>query len=99
MQTSFYGVLQSKFGDNCGHRRFDDMAHGFAGARGNYSDPIIRERVDEVITTLGVFFDRNLNEYSDLLDIVDRKKNSKISLFTELKQTRQQTYSLTVFFS
>lgn len=36
------------------------MNHGFAGARGNFSDPWIRERVDEVIATLGAFFDRNL---------------------------------------
>lgn len=53
-------MLQQKFGDNCGHRRFDDMSHGFAGARGNFSDPLIQERVDEVISTLGAFFDRNL---------------------------------------
>lgn len=57
----FYAVLQTKFGDNCGHRRFDDMSHGFAGARGNFSDPLNRERVNEVIATLGAFFDRNLN--------------------------------------
>lgn len=55
-------MLQNKFGDNCGHRRFDDMTHGFTGARGNFSDPVNRDRVDEVITKLGVFFDRNLNE-------------------------------------
>ncbi len=53
-------MLQEKFGDNCGHRRFDDMMHGFAGARANFSDPVNRERVDEVIATLGAFFDRNL---------------------------------------
>jgi len=57
----FYQVIQSKFGDNSGHRRFDDMPHGFTGARGNFSDPVVRERVDEVITKLGVFFDQNLN--------------------------------------
>jgi len=60
--SEFYRVLQSKFGDNCGHRRFDDVTHGFTGGRSNYSDPLIRERVDEVIEKLGVFFDRNLNE-------------------------------------
>jgi len=58
----FYEVLQSKFGNNSGHRRFDDMVHGFAGARGNFSDPLIQERVNEVITTLGEFFDRNLRQ-------------------------------------
>jgi len=60
--TDFYEVLKTNFGDNCGHRRFDDMHHGFCGNRGNFSDPVNRERVDEVITTLGAFFDRNLNE-------------------------------------
>jgi len=57
----FYQVLQRKFKDNCGHRRFDDMFHGFAGARGNFSNPLNVERVEEVISTLGEFFDSNLN--------------------------------------
>jgi len=57
----FYAVLQEKFGDNCGHRRFDDMFHGFAGARGNFSNPLNVQRVEEVIDTLGEFFSRNLN--------------------------------------
>jgi len=56
----FYVVLQRKFGTNCGHRRFDDMFHGFSGARGNFSNPLNRLRVDEVIQILGTFFDRNL---------------------------------------
>lgn len=67
-QSEFYEVLQSKFGDNCGYRLFDDMQHGFSGARGDFSNPLIRERVDEVITKLGIFFDRNLNEFSYLHD-------------------------------
>jgi len=58
----FYEVLKGKFGDNTGHRRFDDMVHGFSGAHSNFSEPLIQERVNEVITTLGAFFDRNLNE-------------------------------------
>jgi len=56
----FYNVLYEKFGDNSGHRRFDDMFHGFAGARGNFSNPLNRMRVDEVIYILGGFFHRNL---------------------------------------
>jgi len=60
--TDFYEVLKTKFGDNTGHIRFEDVPHGFAGNRGNFSDPVVRERVDEVITTLGAFFDRNLYE-------------------------------------
>ncbi|CAL8122783.1 unnamed protein product [Orchesella dallaii] len=57
----FYEVLQQKFGDNCGHRRFDDMFHGFAGARGDFSNPLNVQRVEEVIDILGIFFNRNLN--------------------------------------
>jgi len=58
----FYQVLQQKFGNNTGHRRFDDMFHGFSGARGNFSNPINQQRVNEVISTLGLFFDRNTNQ-------------------------------------
>jgi len=58
----FYMVLQRKFGTNCGHRRFDDVNHGFAGTGGNFSDPLNRLRVDEAIDILGTFFDRNLLE-------------------------------------
>lgn len=54
-------MLKQKFGENCGHRRFDNMIHGFAGARGNFSNPEVVNNVNEVITTLGAFFDRNLN--------------------------------------
>lgn len=66
LQLPFYEVLQTKFGDNSGHRRFDDVSHGFSGSRGNFSDTLIRERVNEVVTTLGSFFDRNLHEYTNL---------------------------------
>lgn len=38
------------------------MVHGFCGAHSNFSEPLIQERVNEVITTLGNFFDQNLNE-------------------------------------
>jgi len=56
----FYQVIREHFGDNSGHRRFDDMIHGFAAARGNFSDPLNQAHVNEVIDTLGVFFERNL---------------------------------------
>jgi len=59
----FYQVLRQNFGDNSGHRRFDDMFHGFAAARGNFSDPLNQMHVNEVINTLGVFFERNLDGY------------------------------------
>jgi len=57
----FYQVLRQNFGDNSGHRRFDDMFHGFAAARGNFSDPLNQMHVNEVINIIGVFFERNLN--------------------------------------
>lgn len=60
LQIPFYEVLQRKFGNNTGHRRFDDMLHGFVGARGNFSDPLIVQRVEEVIDIMGVFFNNNL---------------------------------------
>jgi len=60
--SGVYEILYQKFGFNSGHRRFDDMTHGFSGAGGNFSDPLIQERVNEVITKLGTFFDQNLNE-------------------------------------
>lgn len=53
-------MLRSNFGDNSGHRRFDSF-HGFAAARGNFSDPLNQMYVNEVINTLGVFFERNLD--------------------------------------
>ncbi|CAL8135645.1 unnamed protein product [Orchesella dallaii] len=57
----FYEVLKTKFGDNCGHRRITDMVHGFAGAGGDFTDPLTVQRVEEVIDILGVFFNKNLN--------------------------------------
>jgi len=57
----FYATLQGKpFGARCGHRRFDDMAHAFAGMPGDFTDPLIALRVNEVIDILGNFFDREL---------------------------------------
>jgi len=58
----FYQVLRNNFGDNSGHRRFDDMHHGFSGARGNFSNPINVSHTNEVIRTLGAFFERNLSD-------------------------------------
>jgi len=56
----FYEVLKSKFGDNSGHRRYDDMCHGFATSMGNFSDPLLWQRVEQTIDILGNFFVRNL---------------------------------------
>jgi len=56
----FYEILQQNLGpENCGHRRFD-LPHGFAGARGNFSDPVNVAAVDEVITILHNFVEPRL---------------------------------------
>lgn len=56
----FYEVLKRKFGDNSGHRRYDDMCHGFATSMGNFSNPLVFQRVEQTIDILGNFFTRNL---------------------------------------
>jgi len=58
----FYEVLKRNFGDNSGHRRFDDMYHGFVSSRGDFSDPLNMQRVEEVIDILGTFFNRNFGQ-------------------------------------
>jgi len=55
----FYQVIRNNFGDYTGHLRFD-APHGFASTIGNFNDPIIQNNVNEVITSLGVFFARIL---------------------------------------
>ncbi|CAG7828715.1 unnamed protein product, partial [Allacma fusca] len=45
---------------HCGYKRFNDVHHGFAAARGNYSDPIVAARIEEVISTVKTFFNENL---------------------------------------
>lgn len=56
----YYDILRQKFGNSSGHRRFDDMLHGFTSAGGNLSDPLTRMRFDEAIDILGTFFNRIL---------------------------------------
>jgi len=38
------------------HRRFDDMHHGFAAARGNWADPLNAQRANEALEILVAFF-------------------------------------------
>jgi len=53
----FYETLKKNLGEsNCAHRRFDDLHHGFCGARGNFSDELNSKRVNEVIQLLSSFF-------------------------------------------
>lgn len=43
------------------HYRYSEMNHGFAGATGDFSDPKIRQSIDDVISRLGKFFKQVLN--------------------------------------
>ncbi|CAG8436251.1 1796_t:CDS:2 [Scutellospora calospora] len=53
-------VLTSKpFGSKLIHRRFD-ASHGFAGAKGNFEDPVNAKYVNEVIDISVKFFNENL---------------------------------------
>ncbi|KAI9491664.1 dienelactone hydrolase [Zychaea mexicana] len=55
--TEYMNVLAKKpFGDKCAHQRFDDMHHGFAAARGNWSDELNRKRATEAIQLTANFF-------------------------------------------
>jgi hypothetical protein len=41
-------------------KRFNDMDHGFAASRGDWKDPLISKRVNEVIEITTKFFHDNL---------------------------------------
>jgi len=41
------------------HHRFDDMHHGFCGARGDWNDPVQRKRIEEAIAHSKTFFENN----------------------------------------
>jgi len=58
--TPFYEVIREKFGENSGHRRYNDMCHGFATSMGNFSNPLVFQRVEQTIDILGNFFQRNM---------------------------------------
>ncbi|CAG7820198.1 unnamed protein product [Allacma fusca] len=46
----YYNVLKDRLGeDNCAHHRFDDIHHGFAGARGDLNQELNRRRVDQTL--------------------------------------------------
>ncbi|ORX94690.1 hypothetical protein K493DRAFT_220849 [Basidiobolus meristosporus CBS 931.73] len=59
--TEFMNILSKKpFGDKCHHYRFEDMFHGFAAARGDYTDPHNVKRATEAIELTGKFFTNNI---------------------------------------
>ncbi|CAG7731309.1 unnamed protein product [Allacma fusca] len=59
--TQFYEILQKNLGaDKTAHHRFDDMHHGFCGARGDFTDLVNRQRVNEAINLMKDFFRKNV---------------------------------------
>ncbi|RIA91547.1 Alpha/Beta hydrolase protein [Glomus cerebriforme] len=48
------------FVEKCIQKRFDDMHHGFAGSRGNFSDELNSKRVNEAIEIAVKFYHDNL---------------------------------------
>lgn len=38
------------------HKRFDDMHHGFAAARGDWKDPLNAQRANEALKIVADFF-------------------------------------------
>ncbi|GAB5591086.1 hypothetical protein Unana1_05986 [Umbelopsis nana] len=60
--TEFMEILSKKpFGDKCKHKRFDDVHHGFAAARGNWEDGSLdKKRATEAIQLTANFFAENI---------------------------------------
>lgn len=55
-------ILSKKpFGDKCKYKRFDDVHHGFAAARGNWEDGSLdKKRATEAIQLTASFFADNI---------------------------------------
>lgn len=47
--------------DKVEHYRFDDVHHGFAGARGDWNDEVQKKRVNEAISLVHAFFKKHLH--------------------------------------
>jgi len=59
--TPMYDILKKKLGDDkTGHRRFDDMFHGFAAARGDWKEELQRKRADEAIQLVCDFMKKHV---------------------------------------
>ncbi|RUS21856.1 Alpha/Beta hydrolase protein [Endogone sp. FLAS-F59071] len=55
--TEFFEVVKSKpFGAQSYYQRFDDMHHGWCGARGDYTDPLNKQRATEALQITADFF-------------------------------------------
>ncbi|KAK9686182.1 hypothetical protein K7432_015248 [Basidiobolus ranarum] len=60
--TEFMNILSKKpFGDKCQHHRFEDMFHGFAGARGDYTNAQNVKCATEAIQFTGDFFNSHIH--------------------------------------
>jgi len=56
----FAKIVKERLGeDSCVHVRLEDMFHGYAGARGDFTNELNRKRVDETIELLVKFFDKH----------------------------------------
>ncbi|KAI9306271.1 Alpha/Beta hydrolase protein [Cunninghamella echinulata] len=65
--TEYMEVLYKKpFGSLCKHVRFDDMPHGFAAARGDYTDELNVKRTTEAIQLTVDFFEEAIINQSSL---------------------------------
>lgn len=54
-------VLDTKdFGSKCDYHRFDDMTHGFCGARGDFTQPEVAQRAGEAIQLAADFLRAHL---------------------------------------
>ncbi|OZJ02296.1 hypothetical protein BZG36_05067 [Bifiguratus adelaidae] len=59
--TEYMNALKAKpFGDKCKHERFDDVHHGFAAARGDWSDETQAKRATQAIDLTSKFFNEHL---------------------------------------
>lgn len=61
--TPFVEIVKANLGaDNVEHHRFDDMFHGFCGARGDWKDELQSKRVNDAIALVHTFFKKHLTK-------------------------------------
>ncbi|RUS34906.1 hypothetical protein BC938DRAFT_477872 [Jimgerdemannia flammicorona] len=59
--SEFFDIIKSKpFGAHSYHHRFDDMHHGWVAARGNFTDPLNKQRATEALQLSADFFQQVL---------------------------------------
>ncbi|ODM99109.1 putative AIM2 family protein C30D10.14 [Orchesella cincta] len=58
-----YEIVKKNLGeDKTAHHRLDDVFHGFAGARGDWTDELQNQRVNETISLTHSFFKKHLSK-------------------------------------